>query len=637
MFKTEILGYAQCPPAAWFFRYPLALGGKIVQLARLGCLGLFLALLPCVVRPLAAQPTINDNGVVNGASYAGPLVKGAPVQIAQGSIAVIFGKNLGPAALVQASSFPLPVQLPPSGGTRVSITANGNTFSGYILYTSAGQVAFILPSAVPAGLATVTVNYNSGASNGVKVQIVKSAFGFFTKNGQGTGPVVAQNYVSATSTPTNGLATAGQQGQVLILYGTGLGAVPGDDSQPPGAVVIPADLTVTVGGVPLKLLYAGRSPAFPGLDQINVQLPSSFAQKSPAAGSGGTLAGCYVSMSVDISGATPSSPVTVSLSPLGQPNCDHPLGLDLAAEQALDNGGTTTIGLIEMVRFNLGFLGLPGISIVDAAGGGFVRGNTDSAFQITQNQGSPYPWINPGQCIVIDPVAGTVQNSSALQLPSAGPSFNPAQIVSAGTGWTLSGPGVSMPMNKQASGGYATSGTSTFLSPGKWSISSSGGNTSAGEIGPFSIPITLPAGAPPTWSNASTYDGKSVSTNQAITVTWTKFGDPNNPNFVGLEGSSTIAALDLVAGTGSVTSKTFNCVALSTDGSFTVPQSVVSQLPLAPAGTTAGIGTTPSGAIYIGNLGFASGDLATMPKIPNVSGGAIAWAFVDARNVVWSK
>jgi hypothetical protein len=88
-----------------------------------------------------------------------------------------------------------------------------------------------------------------------------------------------------------------------------------------------------------------------------------------------------------------------------------------------------------------------------------------------------------------------------------------------------------------------------------------------------------------------------------------------------------------------VTSKTFNCVALSTDGSFTVPQSVVSQLPLAPAGTTAGIGVAPApgGALYVGTLGFASGDLATMPKIPNVSGGAIIWAFVDARNVVWSK
>ena len=600
---------------------------------------LFACLSISILVPVAAQPVINDNGVLNAASYAGPTVKGAPVQIAQGSIAVIFGKNLGPAAL-QQSSFPLPVQLPASGGTRVTIAAGGSSYSGLLLYTSAGQVAFILPSAAPVGVGTVTVSYNSAVSNGVKVQIVKSSFGFFTKNGQGSGPVVAQNYVTATSTPTNGLATAAQEGQVLILYGTGLGPVPGDESQSPGAVNIPVDLTINLGGVPLKALYAGRAPSFPGLDQINVQLPASFASKTPAAATGGTLAGCYVAMSVDITGATPSNQVTLSLAPPGQPNCDHPLGLDIATEQALDNGGTTTIGLMEIARFNLAYLGFPGISVVDAAGGGFVRGTADSAFQITQGQGNPTPWIKPGQCIVTDPNAGTVQSSSGLQLPSVGPTLNATQIVSAGTGWTLSGPGgVTMPLNKQANGGYATNGTTSFLTSGTWSISSGGGNTGAGEIGAFSIPITFGAGAPPTWTNGSTYEGKSVSTNQAITFSWTKFGDPNNPNFVGIEGSSTIANLDLVNGTGSVVSKSLNCVALSTDGSFTVPQSVVSQLPLAPAGTVAGVGitTAPGGALYAGTLGFATGDIAFMPKIANVSGGAISWAFVDARNLVWAK
>jgi uncharacterized protein (TIGR03437 family) len=109
---------------------------------------------------------------------------------------------------LQASAFPLPAQLP-TGGTRVNVTANGNSYPANLLYTSAGQVAFVMPSAVPVGTATVSVSYNNAASPGVKVQIVKAAFGFFTKDGQGAGPVVAQNYVSATSTPTNGLATAG--------------------------------------------------------------------------------------------------------------------------------------------------------------------------------------------------------------------------------------------------------------------------------------------------------------------------------------------------------------------------------------------------------------------------------------------
>jgi uncharacterized protein (TIGR03437 family) len=454
---------------------------------------------------------------------------------------------------LQASAFPLPAQLP-TGGTRVNVTANGNSYPANLLYTSAGQVAFVMPSAVPVGTATVSVSYNNAASPGVKVQIVKAAFGLFTKDGQGAGPVVAQNYVSATSTPTNGLATAGQQGQVLILYGTGLGPVSGDESQPPGPVTIPADVTISVGGTPLKPLYAGRSPGFPGLDQINVQLPSNFTAKVAAAGSNSSLAGCYVSLSVNITGAAPSNQVTVSLAPPGQPNCDHPLGLDAAAELALDNGGATTIGLIELARFDLAYLGFPGVNVVDAAGGGFVRGNADTAFQLTQGQGSPNPWLKPGQCIVTDPVNGSGGGSGGSQLPSVGPNFTGTQIVNAGTGWTLSSGCVSMPMNKQANGGYATNRITSFLTPATWTVSSSGGNTAAGEVGAFNIPVTWPLGpgSQPTWTPQNDYQG-NVSTNQAITFKW-KFGGPNN--FVGLAGSSTIYNLDILAGTASIVAAT---------------------------------------------------------------------------------
>ena len=599
----------------------------------------------CLAAPLAAQPSINANGVVSAASYAGPLAQGAQVQIAQGSIAVIFGKNLGPAALAQAAALPLTTQL---AGTEVDITwgANGTGF-GWMLYTSAGQVSFILPSAVPVGPATVTVKYNGAASNGVKIQVVKTAFGFFTRNGQGTGPVVAQNYVSPTSLPTNGLAAAGQPGQTLILYGTGLGPVSALDNNAPGAATIPVDLTIYLGGVALTPSYVGRNPAFPGLDQINFTLPPSFSADvktagPPAAGPGGSLAGCYVSMTVDITGAMPSNQVTVSLARPGQADCPDPFGFDIATKQTLDNGGTVVFGLMEMARFYLGYLGLPGISYVDAAGGGFVRGNSDTAYQLSQNQGNPYPWIKPGQCIVIDPVAGTVQNSQALQLPAAAPNFQVTQIVNAGTSWTLSGPGVTMPLNKQANGGYATNGTNTFLTGGTWTISSSGGNTANGDVGPFSVPITLAANAPPNWTNAANYDAKVLllppaGGAPAITFTWKPFGDPNNPNFVGVEGSSANYKIDLLGGNFGIDGKTFQCVALSTDGTFTVPPDVVGKLPTAPHGTQPGLAFVPTSlGFYAGTLGFASGDITLMPKISGVAGGAIGWGVVDARNVVWS-
>ena|SRR6266567_2187124 len=59
-----------------------------------------------------AQPVVSTGGVLNAASYALPGLQNSP--IAQGAMFVAFGQQLGPAALQQARSLPLPTQL---GGT----------------------------------------------------------------------------------------------------------------------------------------------------------------------------------------------------------------------------------------------------------------------------------------------------------------------------------------------------------------------------------------------------------------------------------------------------------------------------------------------------------------------------------------
>jgi len=53
----------------------------------------------------------------------------------------------------------------------------------------------------------------------------------------------------------------------LILYGTGLDA----------ATV--SKVTVAVNGVNAPVLYVGPGGGFPGLDQVNIQLPVSLAGK----------------------------------------------------------------------------------------------------------------------------------------------------------------------------------------------------------------------------------------------------------------------------------------------------------------------------------------------------------------------
>ena len=52
-----------------------------------------------------AQPLISPKGIVNSASFAPPQTVGGAV--AQGSIFSIFGTQMGPAAGVQPTAFPL--------------------------------------------------------------------------------------------------------------------------------------------------------------------------------------------------------------------------------------------------------------------------------------------------------------------------------------------------------------------------------------------------------------------------------------------------------------------------------------------------------------------------------------------------
>ncbi len=148
----------------------------------------------------AQVPVIGAGGILNGASYA---LEGLPNSgIAQGSIFIVFGTNMGPAQLIQVSSFPLPT----SGGlagTSISVTVNGVTTNAIMLYTSAGQVATVLPSNIPVGTGTLTLTYNGLTSSPAPITVVESAGGIFTLNQAGFGPAVLQNFNSQADQPFN--------------------------------------------------------------------------------------------------------------------------------------------------------------------------------------------------------------------------------------------------------------------------------------------------------------------------------------------------------------------------------------------------------------------------------------------------
>lgn len=100
--------------------------------------------------------------------------------------------------------------------------------------------------------------------------------------------------------PINGPTISAQPGQTMILWGTGLGAVP-DDTVAPTAGNLAAKVEVFVGGVSAQVTYSGRTPCCAGTDQIVFTIP----QNAPL--------GCWVPVFVRTNGTTLSNAVTIGI------------------------------------------------------------------------------------------------------------------------------------------------------------------------------------------------------------------------------------------------------------------------------------------------------------------------------------
>jgi uncharacterized protein (TIGR03437 family) len=246
----------------------------------------------------AAAPLIKV--VLNSATNAPP--SGPNGGLAQGSFVTIYGANLGPTTGMTPATLPLQTTL---GAVAVTITPpNGGPQIAYPVYVGSTQINAILPSTVPVGPANLTVTYNGAASQPTPIQVVSSAFGIFTAN-FGSGPAAV---VDLTATdPIVSSTNPAHPGDILSLYGTGLGPVSAPDNQAPGIVSPPGiRVQVMVAGQAISPIYFGRTPLFPAEDQINFQLP----------GAGPVPEGCSVSIVVMVNGVASNS-ATLAISNIG--------------------------------------------------------------------------------------------------------------------------------------------------------------------------------------------------------------------------------------------------------------------------------------------------------------------------------
>jgi uncharacterized protein (TIGR03437 family) len=221
-------------------------------------------------------PTVAMGGVLNGASFS------LNTAVAPGTLVSIFGSNFNDSstALV-ASSYPWPDQL---GGT--SVTIGGEAVPLYVV--TSGQINAIVPFDIAVNTSLpIVVTRNNAVSAPQQVNLTSAQPGVFTQaqTGQGIGIVVIVHADGSQVEAGNG--NAAMAGDTLVIYCTGLGdvtprAVAGSPAPPSPLAQTIDPVTLTIGGVNVPVFFAGPSPGFTGLYQVNATLPSGIPASSAA-------------------------------------------------------------------------------------------------------------------------------------------------------------------------------------------------------------------------------------------------------------------------------------------------------------------------------------------------------------------
>ena len=164
----------------------------------------------------AAQQPVISEGPWNAASVNFSRPGEPNAGIAQGSMLIVKGQGLGTCGTVVASSFPLRTTM---GATSMRITMAGNAFNVLMYYVVAcqpnapDQLAGVVPSNTPLGNGTITVTNGGRTSASAPIRIEARRFGIYARNGDGTGPLIVQNFNSATDQPVNSLVESSHPGQ----------------------------------------------------------------------------------------------------------------------------------------------------------------------------------------------------------------------------------------------------------------------------------------------------------------------------------------------------------------------------------------------------------------------------------------
>lgn len=559
-----------------------------------------------------AQAPMITGGPVNAAGY---VLAGLPnANIAQGSMFVLFGSNIGPAKIVNAFAYPLPTSL---GNTSIEVTVGGTATKAIMLFAVNFQVAAILPSTTPIGSGTLTLTFNGQASNAVPIHVVASTLGVFTRNQSGSGPGVLFNFNSQSDQPLNSLVEAAHPGQVLTLWGTGLGAVSGEEANGPLPGNLDVPVTVYVGTKSVTPTYKGRSGCCAGIDQVVFTVPDG-------------VEGCYVSVNV-VAGGVVSNSATIAVTPNGSV-CSDPTGFSMSDLQKVQSGQPLAIGEIAVYRLQAKF-SIPGLGLIqgtaDFAAGDFRNYITslDVLGSTVGSLGAFGGFASAGSCTV------SPFGFSGLLKSILGVGRDPVNFggMDAGSALNFNGPDGVKQLPRQNLGTPAQpfyryhvknnlvggnipgvlAGGPAYLDPGNYKVDN---GTGGGQVGTFSANLTIPSSSL-AWTNEDALS--KIPRTQDLTINWTGGTAGSLVTVVG-------SAADPSTGAGAE----FQCLTPANTGSFVVPAWVLSALPASGVDPATGV---PVGFLLIGTA-------LTQPARFEASGidvGYFNWATLDVRNVVF--
>ena len=205
-----------------------------------------------------APRSLNARGVVGGVAGATP---------SPGSLFTAYGTNLASDGITAAPGFPLPDTL-----AGVSLLVNGAPVP--LLAVTPWQVNAQLPQLTPEGPAAFQLRFADGRQPAAVAANVQD----FSPQVYST-PECQAFYHPASGLPADDAHPA-DPGEVLVSFWTGLGltspVVPAGTPAPANPPAVSAEPELLIGSQPAKVTFAGLTPGFAGLYQVNVALPAGL-------------------------------------------------------------------------------------------------------------------------------------------------------------------------------------------------------------------------------------------------------------------------------------------------------------------------------------------------------------------------